>query len=184
MPASWPQHWAYLAVFLAAAVEGEVVFVAAGVLVTMGRLSGLGVFVAAALGGAAGDQFFFYALRGRLQVWLNRYPWLACRREQLTKRVQRNATSLILACRFLPGLRVAIPAACAYAGVPAMQFTSCNFIGSLGWAGFILFWVTYLGPVSLAQLGLDAWWTPFLPAALIVGFSYWLSRSCKSLVAD
>jgi membrane protein DedA with SNARE-associated domain len=58
---------AYFAVFLAAAVEGEVVFVAASVLVAMGHLNLVGVFVAAALGGSAGDQFFFYALRGRLR---------------------------------------------------------------------------------------------------------------------
>ena len=44
--ASWPGQLPYLAVFLAAAVEGEIFFVAASVLVTLGQLSALGVFVA------------------------------------------------------------------------------------------------------------------------------------------
>jgi len=182
-PANWPEQLAYLVVFLAAAVEGEVVFVTASVLVTMGRLSPLGVFVAAALGGSAGDQFFFYALRGRLRSWLMRFPRLAYRQEQIIKRVQRHAIPLIVACRFLPGLRIAIPAACAYAGVPAFRFTACNLVGSMAWAGLILFFVTLAGPASLARLGLNAWWAPILPAALIVVFFYWLGRSCKTLEA-
>jgi membrane protein DedA with SNARE-associated domain len=179
--ANWPGQLAYLAVFLAAAVEGEVVFVAASVLVTMGQLSPLGVFVAAALGGSAGDQFFFYALRGRLRSWLMRFPRLARRQEQLVKRMQRHATPLIVACRFLPGLRIAIPVACAYAGIPAFRFTTFNLIGSLAWAGVILLLVTRVGPASLAHLGLDAWWTPVLPAVLIVVFFHWLGRSSKTL---
>jgi membrane protein DedA with SNARE-associated domain len=183
IPATWPEQSAYLAVFLAAAVEGEVVFVAASVLVTMGRLSPLGVFVAAALGGSVGDQFFFYALRGRLRSWLMRFPRLADRHDQIVKRLQRRATTLILACRFLPGLRIAIPAACAYAGIPAFRFTAYNLIGSMAWAGTILFFVSRVGPASLASLGLDAWWAPVFPAALIVAFFSWLGRRSKTLEA-
>lgn len=181
--AGWPGQWAYFAVFLAAAVEGEVVFVAASVLVAMGHLNPVGVFVAAALGGSAGDQFFFYALRGRLRSWLMRFPQLAQRQEQVVKRVQRHATPLILACRFLPGLRIAIPVACAYAGIPAFRFTAFNLVGSMAWAGVILLLVTRIGPVSLARLGLDAWWAPVLPGALIVVFFHWLARSSKILEA-
>src|SRR5262245_27986498 len=149
----------------------------------MGRLSLLGVFVAAALGGSVGDQFFFYALRGRLRSWLMRFPRLAYRHERIVKRLQQHATALIVACRFLPGLRIAIPAACAYAGIPAFRFTAYNLIGSMAWAGAILSFVTRVGPVSLASLGLDAWWAPFLPPALIVAFFYWLGRCSKTLQA-
>ncbi len=181
--ASLPGQLAYLVVFLAAAIEGEIVFVSASVLVALGHLDLVGVFFAAALGGAAGDQFFFYALRGRLRSWLSGFPRLAQRQELVARRVQHRATPLILACRFLPGLRIAIPAACAYAGIPAVRFTVLNSIGSLAWAGAILLLVTRLGPASLARFGLDSWWAPILPAALIVIFFHWLGRTSKPLEA-
>ena len=179
-PATWPGHAAYLAIFIAAAVEGEVVFVTASVLVSLGQLDPLAVFVAAMLGGSAGDQFFFYALRGRLHSWLGRFPRLAQRQEQVVARVQHHGTVMILACRFLPGLRVAIPAACAYAGISAIRFTTLNLIGSAAWAGAILFTVARVGPASFARFGLHAWWTPIIPAAFIILFFHWLGRGSKA----
>ncbi|PYV88893.1 MAG: hypothetical protein DMG05_14710 [Acidobacteria bacterium] len=179
-PATWPGHLAYLAVFIAAAVEGEVVFVTASVLVSLGRLDPLAVFLAAMLGGSTGDQFFFYVLRGRLHPWLSRFPRLAQRQEQVVTRVRRHGTMMVLACRFLPGLRIAIPAACAYAGIPAIRFTTLNLIGSAAWAAAILFTVTRLGPASFARFGLNAWWTPIVPALLIILFFHWLGRGSSA----
>jgi membrane protein DedA with SNARE-associated domain len=56
-PAEWPGGLAYVAIFVAAAVEGEIVFVTAAILAGLGRLSSSGVLIAGALGGSAGDQF-------------------------------------------------------------------------------------------------------------------------------
>ena len=121
--ADWTGPLAYLAVFAATVIEGEMVFVAATVLVRAGRLEAAGVYVAAALGGSVGDQIYYYALRGRLRAILDRFPTFAGRRDRVVDRVRRHASAMILACRFLPGLRIAIPAACAYAGVPAARFS-------------------------------------------------------------
>ena len=63
--------FAYLGIILAAAIEGEIVFVAAAALVSQGRLDPLGVTLAGAAGAALGDQFYFYVLRGRLNRWLD-----------------------------------------------------------------------------------------------------------------
>jgi membrane protein DedA with SNARE-associated domain len=167
----------YLGVFIATVVEGEVVFVGATVLVHLGRLKASGVYAAAALGGSVGDQIYFYVLRGRLQSWLDRFPTWSRRRDRIIARVRRNASAMILACRFLPGLRVAIPAACAYADVAPLRFTSLSLLSSLGWAALIMGFITWLGPASLAELGLKAWWTPPVPAALVVAFTYWLGRA-------
>ena len=104
-PADWPGGLAYLTVFVAAILEGEVVFITASVLVGRGELNALGVLLAGALGGSAGDQFFFYVLRGRLHRWLDRFPRVARRHRAITARVARHSTAIILACRFLPGLR-------------------------------------------------------------------------------
>jgi membrane protein DedA with SNARE-associated domain len=177
--AYWPGQMAYLAVFIAAIIEGEVVFVAASVLVGLGKLDPWGVFFAAALGGSAGDQFYFYALRGRLRGWLDRFPRLQAKQELVSAFVKRNSTGMILACRFLPGLRVAIPVACAHAGVSPFRFSSFSLISSAGWAALILKVVAHFGPASLAYLGVNVWWAPIVPAVLILtlfSFFRWLSQ--------
>ncbi|HXK12329.1 MAG TPA: VTT domain-containing protein [Vicinamibacteria bacterium] len=165
----------YLGIFVAAVVEGEVVFVAATVLVQMGKLNGLGVYAAAALGGSVGDQLYFYFLRGRLG-WLDRFPTWSRRRDLVVGRVRQNASAMIFACRFLPGLRVAIPAACAYAEVRPLQFSGLSLLSSFTWAAAIMGLIAWLGPASFAELGIRAWWTPLVPAGLVLGFTYWLGR--------
>jgi membrane protein DedA with SNARE-associated domain len=177
--AEWSGPLAYLGVFVATVVEGEVVFVAATVLVHTGHLSGAGVYTAATLGGSIGDQIYFYALRGRLRGWLDRFPTWAKRRDRIIARVRRNASAMILACRFLPGLRVAIPAACAYAGVPPVRFSVLSLVSSLAWAAAVMGLIVWIGPTSFAQLGVRGWWTPLIPAALVIAFTYWLARAEK-----
>lgn len=173
----WGWSFPYLAVFLATVIEGEVVFVAATVLVQMGRLEPVGVYTAAALGGSVGDQIYFYVLRGRLRPWLDRFPTWARRRDFVIHRVRHNASAMILLCRFLPGLRVAIPAACAYADVRPLRFSALSLFSSLGWAAAIMGTITWLGPVSFAELGIKAWWTPLVPALLVLSFVLWLRRA-------
>jgi membrane protein DedA with SNARE-associated domain len=170
---------AYLAVFVATVVEGEVVFVAASVLVHLGKLDPWGVYASAALGGSIGDQLYFYALRGRLHGWLDRFPTWSRRRDLVVARVRRNASAMILACRFLPGLRVAIPAACAYADVSPARFSVLSLTSSLGWAAAIMGFVSWLGPASLSELGLKGWWAPLLPASLVLAFVWWLGRETR-----
>ena len=177
---SWSGPAAYLAVFLAAAIEGEVVYVSASVLVSLGRLDPAGVFAAGALGGSMGDQFYFYALRGRLRHWIDRFPRISRKRDQISQRVQEHATAMILSCRFLPGLRIAIPVACAYAGIPAWRFSLFSLIGGIAWAGAIMLVVAHVGPATFARLGLNAWWTPVIPAILIVLFFRWIGRSSRT----
>jgi membrane protein DedA with SNARE-associated domain len=170
---------AYLGVFAATVIEGEVVFVGATVLVQMGKLDPLGVYCAAALGGSVGDQLYFYSLRGRLRRWLDLFPGWSRRRDLIIARVKSNASAMILLCRFLPGLRVAIPAACAYAGVAPLRFSVLSLVSSLAWAASIMGFVAWLGPTSFEQLGVKAWWTPVVPAVLVLGFVYWLGRTTR-----
>ena len=182
--AEWPNAIAYLAVFLATAVEGEVVFVSACILASLGRLDPFALFVAAALGGSAGDQFFFYALRGRLRGWLSRFPRLLPRQEQIALRVSRHSTGIILACRFLPGLRIAIPAACAYAGVSPVRFTFLSLAGSLAWSGAIVLLVTRESTAALTGIGLGAMSSPIVAGILILGFFVWLGRRSRTLLGE
>src|SRR5262249_39142294 len=128
----------YAGIFIAAAIEGEMVFVAASVSVALGRLDFWGVLIAGALGGSAGDQFWFYAFRGPFKHLLERYPRLARKRDAVAQVVEGYAIPLSAACRFLPGLRIAIPAACATTSIPAPVFSSISLVSAFGSAAPIL----------------------------------------------
>jgi len=171
-------NWAaYAAIFLSAAIEGEVVYVSAVVLAFLGKLNPAAVLIAGAMGGSLGDQFYFYALRGRLVRWLDRFPAVLRRRDKIRDGVLQLTNLIILMSRFLPGLRIAIPAACAYAGVRPARFTCLSLVSGIAWAAALMGVIMYLGPTSLWQLGLRAWWTPVIPAILVILFFRWLSRT-------
>jgi membrane protein DedA with SNARE-associated domain len=167
----------YLGILFSAAVEGEVVYAIAVVAASTGKLDTLGVLLSGSVGGWAGDQFWYYAARGPLSSWLNRFEKVARRRRAIQNKMHRHATKLILGVRFLPGLRIAIPVACAYAGVTAVRFSGLSFISAFAWANAIMFMIAKLGPSSLSALGLKTWWAPAIPAVIVVLFFRWLSRA-------
>jgi membrane protein DedA with SNARE-associated domain len=144
----------YAGVFIAAAVEGEIVFVTASLSVAFGHLNFWAVLIAGALGGSTGDQFFFYAFRGPFKHLMDRFPRLQRKRDAVGRVVERYAIPLSAACRFLPGLRVAIPAACAATSIPAPLFTSISLISAFAWAAAILSLVAGAGPAAMSRLGM------------------------------
>ena len=174
---SLPELVAYLAVFVAAALEGEVIFVSSCVLVSQGKLSAMGVLLAAALGGSLGDQVYFYALRGRVSNWLGRVRIVAKRQETVVAHIRRHSTRMILASRFLPGLLNAIPSACAYAGVLPIKFTLLSLCSGFAWATSLTVFVGYLGPQALAWLGFGGRGRSLIPVALVLGYVLWMVRS-------
>jgi membrane protein DedA with SNARE-associated domain len=166
----------YVPVFLFAIVEGEVYYIAMCAAAATGKLNWIGVMVAGALGGATGDQLWFYVLRGRMH-WLDRYPRLRSRRDAIVGRIRENQDLIILASRFLPGLRVAIPLACAYADVRPLRFSVLNLVSAMAWAGAIMLMVARLGPAALSAVGLRGWWGPVVAALLVLAFIRWLARA-------
>jgi membrane protein DedA with SNARE-associated domain len=159
---------AYLSVFVAAVVEGETVFVIASIAVATGTLSYWGVLVAGALGASTGDQFFFYAFRGPLGHWIDRIPGLRRRRDAIATHVRRHGIPLAASCRFLPGLRIAIPVACAGAGVSPRVFSPISVATSFVWAAGILALIASAGPAALDDLGLARNWALAISAAAVL----------------
>ena len=84
---------------------------------------------------------------------------------------------MILASRFLPGLRIAIPSACAYAAVPSLKFTLLSLCSGFAWATSLTVLVGFLGPQALARLGFGGWGRSFIPVALVLGYAFWMTRS-------
>ena len=158
----------YIGITIAAIVEGEISFVAAAAAVSQGKLNAFGVILAGAIGAACGDQFYFYLLRGRLTRWLDRYPSIARRGKALASRVRRHDTFMVLIIRFAPGLRIALAAACAYAGVTPLKFSLLNGVASFAWASGLMALVAWVGPTFLPKLGISGWWSALIPALLII----------------
>jgi membrane protein DedA with SNARE-associated domain len=159
---------AYAGVFVAAVVEGETVFVVASVAVATGSLSYWGVLASGAFGASAGDQFFFYAFRGPLRHWVDRLPGLRRRRDAIANHVRRHGIALAAFCRFLPGLRIAIPVACAAAGVSPRVFSPISIATSFVWAAGILSLVASAGPRALDDLGLARNWGLAISAGAVL----------------
>ncbi len=158
----------YFGVFVAAILEGEVLFVLAATLVSQGRLDPVWVAVAGAAGAACGDQFYFYALRGRLHRWVERFPRIANRGHALVRRVRQRESLLVFALRFSPGLRIALSAACAYANVPPWKFSVLNGLAAVIWAVGLLFLIAWAGPRWLPGFGISGWWSAVVPAAILI----------------
>ena len=167
----------YLPIYIAAILEGEIYYSKVCADAISGHLFWPAVLACGALGGATGDQLWFYILRGRIH-WLDRYPKLGRYRDRVIAHVHSHETGLVLVSRFLPGLRTAIPVACAYAGVPALKFSVLNLISAFAWAAAIMAFVKG-GSSTLTAFGLNAWWGPFLPALLVIVFFRWLSRPSR-----
>lgn len=168
---------AYLPIYIAAIIEGEIYYSKVCADAMIGKLFWVGVLVAGALGGATGDQLWFYILRGHLH-WLDRYPRLAKYRHSVSERVHSHETAIILGSRFLPGLRTAIPIACAYANVRPVKFSVLNLVSAFAWAGAIMLFVK-TGSRTLTAFGLTAWWGPLIPAVIVILFFRWLARPTR-----
>jgi len=167
----------YLAIVLFAFLEGEIYYSKVCADAMIGKLSWAGVWCAGALGGSLGDQFWFYLLRGRIH-WLDRLPKLAKHRDAVRERVHAHEALMVLSGRFLPGLRTAIPIACAYANVGPLKFSALNLVSGVAWSGAIMLFVK-LGSNTLSAFGLSAWWGPLIPAVLVILFFRWLSMTRK-----
>ena len=165
---------AYLPIYIAAILEGEIYYSKVCADAIAGRLVWPAVLAAGALGGATGDQLWFYVLRGRIH-WLDRYPRLGKYRDSVIAHVHAHEAGLVLVSRFLPGLRTAIPIACAYAAVNPLKFSALNLVSAFAWAGAIMGLVKG-GATTLDAFGVSAWWGPFIPAIIIILFFRWLSR--------
>ena len=176
---AWHAVWPYLVIAAGAAVEGEALYSGAAVLVGLGRLDPFPVLLAGAVGASLGDQFYFYLLRGRLRGLIDRIGPMARRRPAIVAAVRRSETLIILAIRFSPGFRIAMAAACAYAGVGCLKFSLLNVASALVWASALLVAVAWVGPTVLTELGLSGAWALLLPAIVLVLVARTVGRASK-----
>jgi membrane protein DedA with SNARE-associated domain len=128
--------YGYFAILFAAFWEGEIVLIAAGTLCGAGYLDWRLTIVAAAIGGSAGDQIYFYAAHERAARAIQKSKRLRKWYPKISKFVLRHGTVAVLLSRFAAGLRITIPIICATAGMPAKKYSVLNLVSGFAWASF------------------------------------------------
>jgi membrane protein DedA with SNARE-associated domain len=129
-------RWGYLAILFAAFWEGEAVLITAGTLCGAGLLDWRLTILAAAIGGSAGDQIYFYAAHERAARAIKKSKRLSKWYPKVSKFVLRHSTVAVLLSRFAAGLRITIPLVCATAGMPARKYSVLNLVSGFAWASF------------------------------------------------
>jgi len=128
--------YGYFAILFAAFWEGEVVLIAAGALCGAGYLDWRWTILAAALGGSAGDQIYFYAAHERAARLIQKSKRLSRWFPKVKKFILRHGTWAVLLSRFAAGLRITIPIVCASAGMSPKKYSPLNLISGFAWASF------------------------------------------------
>ncbi len=127
--------YGYLAIFLGSLLEGEVILVLAGYAAHQGYLSLPLVMLIACCGGTLGDQIFFFTGRRWGTFFLHKLPGsLQTRAERVNGLLLRYDAWLIVAVRFMYGLRIAGPIVIGMSTVSAHRFLRFNVLGAAIWA--------------------------------------------------
>jgi membrane protein DedA with SNARE-associated domain len=136
MAVKFLSHWGYFAILFAAFWEGEAVLITAGTLCGAGLLDWRLTILAAAIGGSAGDQVYFYGAHQRAARVIKKSKRLSKWYPKISKFVLRHGTVAVLLSRFAAGLRITIPLVCATAGMPAKKYSILNLVSGFAWASF------------------------------------------------
>lgn len=126
--------YGYLAVLVGTFIEGETILVLGGFAAARGYLGLPWVILAAFIGSLCGDQLFFFLGRWHGKAILSKRPTWKSRVNKAQKMLERFRTPLILAFRFLYGLRTVAPFVIGMSSVPTVEFIFLNAVGALVWA--------------------------------------------------
>jgi len=142
-------QWLYLILFASCLVEnlfppypGDTVILLAGYLAGTGRILPGGGLLCSVAGSLAGGLILFAlgSSRGRALFRERRFRFLSPERlDQVETWFQRYGGRVILASRFLPGVRSLVAVAAGIGGVRATSFTLLTLISILAWNGLLLF---------------------------------------------
>jgi len=129
--------YGYLAVFAGCLLEGETILLLAGFAAHQGHLSLPLVLMIAFIGGALGDQIFYWAGRAWGTALLGRMPGFQARARRVIALLKRHDALLIVGIRFMYGLRIAGPIAMGAVGLSPRRFSVFNLIGAAVWAPLV-----------------------------------------------
>ena len=126
--------YGYWAVLVGTFFEGETVLLLGSFAASRGYLVLRWVIVVAFFGTLFADQLFFFLGRRYSEPILARRPSWKSRSAKAQKLLERFRTPLILAFRFMYGIRTVTPFAIGMSRVPTGEFVLLNIIGASVWA--------------------------------------------------
>lgn len=147
------REYGYGFVFAGSLLEGETTVALAGLAAHRGYLELLPVIVVATLGATLGDQIWFHVGRARGVEFLESRPEWRSGVARFESLLQRFDIFLILAFRFLYGMRLLGAVAMGTSPIGVLKFTILNFLGAVLWANLVAFGGYFLGQAIEALLG-------------------------------
>lgn len=128
------QTYGYGAIAAGTLLEGETVLLAAGAAAARNYLWLPMVIVVATLFGFLGDQIFFFVGRRYGRNLVAHFPSLQPKVARVSALLERHDAPVILAIRFLYGVRTVGPMAIGMSQVHWIRFLTFNLIGAAVWA--------------------------------------------------
>ncbi len=128
------EHFGYLAVLIGGFVEGETMVLLGGLAAHRGYLDLRTVIAVATTGTLFGNQLYFQLGRTRGAAMLDRKPHWRPRAERVLELARRHQTLVVLAYRFVLGVRTVTPFVLGMSGVSRMRFTLLDVLSTVVWA--------------------------------------------------
>lgn len=164
---------------LATLVSEDITCIAAGLLVSQGRIGLVAGSAACAAGILVGDLLIYAAGRYLGRPWLGRRPlrWMIspAALARSSEWFRRRGPAVIIASRFLPGTRVATYFAAGLLKTSFWRFLLYFSAAVLLWTPLLVGLASWLGARVLAWFGLFQRWA--LPGAAALAVAIWLLLS-------
>jgi membrane protein DedA with SNARE-associated domain len=131
------EHYGYAAVFVGTLAEGESMLLLGGYAAHREYLELPLVIATAFIAAVAGDQIYFHLGRRYGPRLLARQPRLNAKVTTAVRMVERHGTSVVLAMRFMWGLRTALPLAVGMSAMTARRFLVLDLLAAALWSTLI-----------------------------------------------
>jgi membrane-associated protein len=133
--AQWIFSYKYLVLFPVMVVEGPIITIIAGFLVSLGHLNGLATYLVLVAGDVTGDSIYYAIGRWSKGPFFGRWGrfWGLTERRlrQLEKYFYRHKTKTLLIGKWSHAIGAPILAAAGLARVPYEKFLAINFVATL-----------------------------------------------------
>lgn len=130
-------QYGYAAVFVGALAEGESMLLLGGYAAHRGYLELPWVIATAFVAAVTGDHIYFHLGRRYGTRLLARQPRLNAKVNAAVQMVDRHGTWIVLAMRFMWGLRTALPLAVGMTAMTARRFLVLDLIAAATWSTLI-----------------------------------------------
>ena len=129
--------YGYLAVFLGAVFEGEMILILGGFAVHEGLLDLYPVLLFAFLGAVIGDFAWFTLGRSKGHILVNKYPWMKRLARRPQTLIHKKPKLVALFVRFLYGFRSIVPFSLGMSSIKTGDFLLYNAMGAMAWTTII-----------------------------------------------